>query len=823
MRLYIAEKPSMGREIAANLPGPQRKGNGFIETGAGTVTWLVGHVLRQAEPQEYDAKYKIWKAEDLPIVPQKWQLLVAESSAKQFHIVKGLIDKADEIVHAGDPDREGQLLVDEVLEYVGNQKPVLRILLNALDEKSVKDAIAHLRDNKDFFNLKQSALARARADWMIGMNLSRAYTLAAQRAGHRKLVLPVGRVKTPTLALVVRREREIENFKPVDHYNIKGEFQHANGSFVAQWKPKDIQAGLDSEGRLIDKAIAEAKLQEFLESPNDGQITGYSKSKKQEQQRLPFSLSSLQVLAGKIYGYDPQQVLDTAQKLYEQKLTTYPRSDCEYLPTNQFKEAGRILSNLAGYDNENISQWAKGADSKIKSKAWNDSKISAHHAIIPTGVKADASKLSLVEKNIYYLVAQAYIAQFYPVHTYNQTKVEVTYKDELFTASGRVEIDLGWKALYTSKKKAGDSENNDNNDSNEENSEENGDSGDGTLPEMKKNDIVTYKNGKLGQSVTKPPTRFTQATLIAAMKEIHKFVQDPEAKKQLKAVYGIGTEATRATILDEMIHKRRLMTEKGKKKYLQPTPEAYLLIDAMPQELAYPDFTAIWEDKLHSMAEGDGTLDDFMASQIKFTAEMCGKAYDVKLVAEGEIECPRCHTGIMQKRKGRNGAFWGCSNYPRCRMTCNDKDGKPDFSSRQGGSFDGFAGFNSADNAGNAAMAEVVKPVASYTQRSDGTADEYAELGNFGAPEMMFGNSSHNRYGNNSYGNKRKNHASAAPMEKLGSNEQNQTKGKHLCPRCREGSLRQIKGANGLFWGCSNYPRCTATFDDYKGMPLLNP
>ena len=230
----------MGREIAANLPGPQRKGNGFIETGAGTVTWLVGHVLRQAEPQEYDAKYKIWKAEDLPIVPQKWQLLVAESSAKQFHIVKGLIDKADEIVHAGDPDREGQLLVDEVLEYVGNQKPVLRILLNALDEKSVKDAIAHLRDNKDFFNLKQSALARARADWMIGMNLSRAYTLAAQRAGHRKLVLPVGRVKTPTLALVVRREREIENFKPVDHYNIKGEFQHANGSFVAQWKPKDI-------------------------------------------------------------------------------------------------------------------------------------------------------------------------------------------------------------------------------------------------------------------------------------------------------------------------------------------------------------------------------------------------------------------------------------------------------------------------------------------------------------------------------------------------------------------------------------------------------
>ena len=372
MRLFIAEKPSMGREIAANLPGPQRKGNGFIETAAGTVTWLFGHVLRQAEPQEYDAKYKIWRAEDLPIVPQKWQLLVSESSAKQFAVVRQLISQADEIVHAGDPDREGQLLVDEVLEYVGCDKPVRRILLNALDEKSIKEAISNLRQNGEFFNLRQSALARARADWLIGMNLSRAYTLAAQRSGHRNLVLPVGRVKTPTLALVVRREREIENFKPQDYYTIKGLFQHANGQFSAQWKPKDIQAGLDPEGRLIDKKIAEAKLAEFSESPNDGVVSGYTKAKKQEPQRLPFSLSSLQVLAGRRFGYEPQQVLDTAQKLYEQKLTTYPRSDCEYLPTNQFKDSAVILQNLQGLAHEQLAAWAAGADSRIKSRAWND-------------------------------------------------------------------------------------------------------------------------------------------------------------------------------------------------------------------------------------------------------------------------------------------------------------------------------------------------------------------------------------------------------------------------------------------------------------------
>lgn len=670
MRLYIAEKPSMGREIAAVLPGPVRKGNGFIETGAGTVTWLFGHVLRQAEPQEYDAKYKVWRVEDLPIIPEHWKLMVSESSAKQFAVVKQLITQADEIVHAGDPDREGQLLVDEVLEYVGCNKPVQRILLNALDEKSIREAIDQLKPNAQFFNLRQSALGRARADWLIGMNLSRAYTMAAQRSGHRKLVLPIGRVKTPTLALVVRREREIENFKPVDYFNIKAVFQHANGQFQAQWKPNEMQQGLDSEGRLVDKQIAEAKLKFFGQEPLTGMISGYSKAKKQEAQRLPFSLSTLQVLAGRRFGYEPQQVLDTAQALYERKLTTYPRSDCEYLPTNQFKDSQSILTNLQSCGDDTLANWAKGADGKIKSRAWNDKKISAHHAIIPTRVKADLSKMNAVERNIYFLIAQAYMAQFYPVHTYYQTKVEVDYKEELFTASGRTEIDLGWKALYTSKKN-NEADNEEGQDKEDNGQEEN------NLPPMKKNDNVDYVSGELAKSVTRPPVRFTQATLIAAMKDIHKFVQDPEAKKQLKAVYGIGTEATRATILDELIHKRKLIKEMGKKKQLQPTEAGYLLVDAVPEELSYPDFTAIWEDQLHSMAEGDGSLEAFLQTQVDFTTKMCRKAEGTSLVVEDAVKCPRCGLGILQKRHGKNGDFWGCSNYPRCRMTCNDKEGQP--------------------------------------------------------------------------------------------------------------------------------------------------
>lgn len=713
MRLYIAEKPSMGREIAAVLPGPVRKGNGFIETGSGTVTWLFGHVLRQAEPQEYDAKYKVWRAEDLPIIPEHWKLMVSESSAKQFAVVKQLISQADEIVHAGDPDREGQLLVDEVLEYVGCNKPVQRILLNALDEKSIREAIDQLKPNAQFFNLRQSALGRARADWLIGMNLSRAYTMAAQRSGHRKLVLPIGRVKTPTLALVVRRERKIENFKPVDYFNIKAVFQHTNGQFQAQWKPNEMQQGLDSEGRLVDKQIAEAKLKFFGQEPLTGMISGYSKAKKQEAQRLPFSLSTLQVLAGRRFGYEPQQVLDTAQALYERKLTTYPRSDCEYLPTNQFKDSQSILTNLQGCGDDTLANWAKGADGKIKSRAWNDKKISAHHAIIPTRVKVDLSKMNVVERNIYFLIAQAYMAQFYPVHTYYQTKVEVAYKEELFTAGGRTEIDLGWKALYTSKKNI-EADNEECLDKEDNVQEEN------NLPPMKKNDNVDYVSGELAKSVTRPPVRFTQATLIAAMKDIHKFVQDPEAKKQLKAVYGIGTEATRATILDELIHKRKLIKEMGKKKQLQPTEAGYLLVDAVPEELSYPDFTAIWEDQLHSMAEGDGSLEAFLQTQVDFTTKMCRKAEGTSLVVEDAVKCPRCGLGILQKRHGKNGDFWGCSNYPRCRMTCNDKEGKPNLEeARQRANYrnlgNGFT--NNGSGQGN-------------RYRAGQDMDEIAELGN---------------------------------------------------------------------------------------------
>ncbi len=817
----------MGREIAKCLQGPAQRHDGYLVTGEGVVTWLFGHILRQAEPQEYDARYKRWRAEDLPILPQAWKLYVAKGSEKQFAIVKKLIADADEIVHAGDPDREGQLLVDEVLDYLGNEKPVKRILLNALDEKSIKSANAHLRDNADFFPLKQSALARSRADWLIGMNLSRAYTLAARRAGHARIVLPIGRVKTPTLALVVRREREIEHFTPVDYYNIKATFAHENGTFTAQWKPRDTMAGLDSENRLIDKGAAEAQLHAFSEEPREGRITGYTRAKKQESAPLPFSLSSLQVLAGKRFGYEPQLVLDTAQKLYEKKLTTYPRSDCEYLPTNQLGEAATILSHLAKAGDAQVAAWVKAANPKQKSRAWNDKKISAHHAIIPTTVRVNPETLPAAERNLYMLIARGYLAQFYPNHVYDQTKVEVTYHDELFTASGRTERDPGWKIMYQAKARRAAGE--------EDEAEEKlaSDESEHALPAMKKGDAVTYAQGELKQSVTKPPVRFTPATLLAGMKEIHKYVKNPEAKKQLKDVYGIGTEATRATIIDDLI-RRRFLHPQGKKKYLVPEASAYLLIDALPDEMTYPDSTAIWEDRLHSMSEGEGTLDEFLAAQIDFTRKLCAKALDVHMKVEGENVCPRCQRGVLVQRTGKNGVFWGCSNYPRCRLTCSDKDGKPDLAEAKARAARGgaAAGASAAAPASSWRSARAAAYTAAPARpgragwqgqaapRGDAvreqpqaapTAADWAELNDlFGPPEPPRGGQRFTP----------KPKYSASPLEKMG-REETPAADAVLCPHCREGHLRRVRGKNGFFWGCSNYPRCTATFDDDHGKPAL--
>ena len=288
--------------------------------------------------------------------------------------------------------------------------------------------------------MKNAALGRSRADWLIGMNLSRAYTIRARQAGYD--MVSVGRVMTPTMALVVHREEEINNFKPVMHYAVKAIFANNLGEIPAVWQLPDNVASLDSESRLLDKKVAEdflARLNALVKT--QGKIIRVEEKSKTENQRLPYSLSTLQIEAGKKYGYSPQTVLDTMQMLYEKKLTTYPRSDCEYLPENQFADSKEILGHLR--DLPNFSKLVKNADTSIHSKAWNDKKITAHHAIIPTRIKADFEKLNTVEQNLYVMVSQAYLAQFYPMHEYKTTMVIISFADEKFVGKGKLVTKLG--------------------------------------------------------------------------------------------------------------------------------------------------------------------------------------------------------------------------------------------------------------------------------------------------------------------------------------------------------------------------------------------
>lgn len=655
-RLFIAEKPSMGRAIAQGLEAlgnKSRSADGCIHVGSDTVTWLFGHILEQYSPDEYDEKYKRWHIEDLPIVPSVWKLKVKPDAKKQYKIVSALAKEADEIIHAGDPDREGQLLVDELLAHIGvlKTKPVKRILLNALDVKSVQEALRHIRPNDEFVGLRNSALARSRADWLIGINLSRIYTILARSAGYDSVV-NVGRVKTPTMGLVVRREIEIRTFKPVTFFTPQVEFSHANGTFRAKWKAQE-QDGVDEEGRILKKDLAEEILTSSSVPP--AKIESVEQKKGTSPQRLPYSLSALQIDAGKIFGYSPQEVLDTQQALYEKKLTSYPRSDCDYLPENQLSDAAAILKNLAAADTA-LARFVEQADLSIKSRAWNDKKISAHHAIVPTTVETKLSDLSEKEKNLYMLIAKSYIAQFYPAQEFLSTKVELSAGGEMFTTSGKVILQQGWKSLYQ-------------NDAKDDEEEQQ------SLPDMQQGDSVEFAGGKIVEGVTKPPARFTPATLLKAMKEIHKYVHDKELAAWLKECSGIGTEATRAGMIDEL-EKRGFIKKAGKN--FVPTEIASSMCRILPESLIYPDLTARWEDALDKIGKKEMSLADFGAQQKRFLDELLAGAKEAKIPPPRNLPlCPACKKPLRRRKSKKGTWFWSCSGYPDCTKAFADERGKP--------------------------------------------------------------------------------------------------------------------------------------------------
>ena len=598
MRLFIAEKPSVAKAIVTEL-GSTSRGDEFITCKDGSVvTWCFGHLLEQAVPDAYlpddvprtKKGSKIWRFEDLPIFPKTWILLPKNDKGvkKQLATIGKLLQKASLVVHAGDPDREGQLLVDEVLEHFRYAGRVQRFWVSAQASASIRKGLANLQDNGKFVGMKWAALGRSRADWLLGMNLSRAYTLTEGK----KELIAVGRVQTPTLALVAKRDAAIHHFKPVPYFIIKARLG-GDKPFTAVWVPGDSLAGIDEQKRLIDRSIA-AALQQRLKAADQATVVNCSRTPKKIAQPKVFSLADIQLAASNQFGFSAEKTLNLCQSLYEaHKVTSYPRTDCSFLPESQHADAKNVLTAIAKTMPSLASIVAK-CDCSIKSPTWNDKKITAHHGIIPTQQATDGSKFSDEERKIYLLIAERYLANFLPAHEYLACSIELRIATEHFSAKGRLVTKPGWKAVTGA--------------TDEEKPDDEGQA----LPELKAGLQVPVSGIECKEERTKSPAAFTEGTLIRAMENIHQAVDDPQSKKFLKEGDGIGTPATRAAIITELKRKKYLEA-KGKK--IVATELGVHLLQVVPDVMKNPVLTALFERILREVEAGKVPLDVFIEKQ----------------------------------------------------------------------------------------------------------------------------------------------------------------------------------------------------------------
>ncbi|MDD5395371.1 MAG: DNA topoisomerase III [Thiothrix sp.] len=689
--LYVCEKPSQARDIAKVL-GAGGRGDGYLQGQGITVTWCFGHLLEQAEPEAYGAQYKRWSLESLPILPAEWKLDVKKSGAKQFRVIERLLKQARHVVIATDADREGEMIAREVMELCNYRGQVSRLWLSALDDASIRKALGQLKPGAETEKLYQAGLARSRADWLVGMNLSRAYTLAAQYSGQlgdKGGALSVGRVQTPTLRLVADRDEQIRHFVPVDYWDVVASCLPAGAAnvFKANWVAPKGKDGIDDEGRCTNMALA----QEVVDTCKGQAATVLrcDTERKRQAAPLPYELSGLQVEASRRWGLGAQQVLDIAQALYEKhKLTTYPRTDCGFLPVSQHADAGAVFKALVATD-RNLSGLVSQADTSIKGKVWDDSKITAHHGIIPTAAHGTIEHLSEQEFFLYDLIRKRYLAQFFPHYEYDQTVIELDCHHYKFRASGRVERVAGWKVAYQEPEA--------------EPGAEDGKAGAAdkeaqALPALAKGDSVLVQDLASIKRQTKPPLPYTEGTLIQAMKGIAKLVENPKLKAILKENAGIGTEATRANIIETLLN-RKLLERTGKKKQLRTTPKGIALIGMLPNAVKDPALTAAWEQALDAIASGEMTLVQFMDKQQNWLMKVLERAkaganmpVQPESVAAsrnagaaanpagsnrqeagaanpetGGKPCPACGKAML-KRQGKFGAFWGCSGFPGCKM-----------------------------------------------------------------------------------------------------------------------------------------------------------
>jgi DNA topoisomerase-3 len=633
MIVCIAEKPSVAGEIAKILGATTRR-DGYFEGNNYQVTWTYGHFCTLKEPHDYKAELKRWHLGFLPIIPSHFgiKLISNQGVEKQFNIIKSLVTKADEIINCGDAGQEGELIQRWVLQKAGTKSPVKRLWISSLTEEAIREGFQHLKESKEFDNLYAAGSARAIGDWLLGINATRLYTL---KYGQKGQVLSIGRVQTPTLALIVNRQKEIDNFVSEPFWELKTKFKEV--LFSA------------SKGRFLKKEEAESALEKIKEK--EFEVVDFSRKKGKEAPPRLFDLTSLQVEGNKKFAFSADDTLKIIQTLYEKKLTTYPRVDTTFLSNDIYPKIHGILKGLKSY--ATLTEPLLQASIKKSKKVFDDKKVTDHHAIIPTGVAP--GNLSRNEQLIYDIVTRRFIAAFYPDSVISTTQVLGKVEDVDFKATGKQIVEPGWRVVFP---KTGNS-------TKEES----------IMPEFTKGEKGRHEP-ELTEKETQPPKLYTEATLLRAMESAGKQVDDEELRDLMKE-NGIGRPSTRAAIIETLFRRKYILKER---KNIIPPITGVQLIDTIRNDmLKSAELTGMWEKKLREIERGKYDIGEFMkelkqmVSDVVFNVKRDNSFRVIQSVTEEEkkkparkksakpveLTCPRCGKGKMLA--GHNA--WGCSEY----------------------------------------------------------------------------------------------------------------------------------------------------------------
>ena len=634
--LVIAEKPSVARDIARVLHCSQ-KGNGCLEGKEYVVTWALGHLVTLADPEEYDKKYMKWEMNTLPMMPEHMKLVVIRQTAKQYNAVKTQLFRKDvgDIIIATDAGREGELVARWILDKSGCRKPIRRLWISSVTDKAIRDGFHNLKDGREYNDLYRAAAARAEADWLVGMNGTRALTCKYNAQ------LSCGRVQTPTLAIIAMREEEIRHFQPKEYYGIT-----VNAGEIL-WTWKDQKSG---SLRTFHKEKAE----EIREKIKDGALTIISVTKKPKKTQAPglYDLTTLQREANQKYGFSAKETLNIMQRLYENhKVLTYPRTDSRYIGKDVVPTIKERLKACGTGPYRKLAGALLNKPIQVNGSFVDDKKVSDHHAIIPTEQFVQLDHMTNEERKIYDMVVRRFLSVLYPAFEYEQTAMEAEAFGYVFAASGKTVKNFGWKDVYEG-------------DYREEEDENEQEMKDQSLPVYKEGEKLKILDIRMKEGKTKPPARFTEATLLAAMENPVKYLStgDRQAAKTLGETGGLGTVATRADIIEKLFNSF-MMEKKGNEIHL--TSKAKQLLELVPEDLKKPELTADWEKKLSDIAKGKLRQDTFLKEIRDYTCEIV----DEIKTASGTFRhdnitnkiCPECGKRLLAVN-GKNSKMLVCQD-----------------------------------------------------------------------------------------------------------------------------------------------------------------